>query len=167
MIKVDLKCVSYPKNLPENVEKEAKKRHDEVIDALLQGDKEKGIAPKSQEDAERIASRRFPVKKFEPAKEFEDTINDAILNWMQKEHFDKEAKRVIAPWEVRKMSGRISNKIVDADNGEFELSDEQLDFLVKVFQSDLPPATYFYYVGEYLEELKASASQKDKDGKKK
>lgn len=167
MITCDLKSVKYPANIAEKLEKETKDAREQMVDALVRGNKEEGIEPFERSEAEKKAIKRYPKEKFDPVKEFEETINGAISNWMQKEHWDKERKQIIAPWDIRKLSGRISNKIVDAEEGTFELSNEQLDFLLKVFQSDLPPATYFFYVGEYLEELKAKASQEEKESKKK
>lgn len=152
---VDLKEVKYPKSLPAKVAEENVKLREQYVEALMRGDKLNGIEPLDLDEAKVKAAKRFPKEIFDPIKEFESTINDAMNIWIQNEHWDKEKKQVQAPWEVRKMIGRITNKIMDSEDGTFELSDEQLDFLVKVLQSNLPYATYLFYVGEYFEQLKS------------
>lgn len=160
--KVDLNQVPFPKNLPEKALEEAEQSRRSLTEAFMRGDSEHGIQPLSEVEAQKKSLQRFPMTKFVASDEFEDAISGAINNFMQLEHFDKERKIVVAPWDVRKIVGKIQNKVIDSDNGKFELSDEQLDFLVKVLSSDLPASSYYFYLGEYFETLKLEGGKEER-----
>lgn len=152
MYQINLLKVRYPASVPAKIAEENQQRREQLESALKQ-------SGKSEEEAREEAENRIPHKLWDAAKEFEDTIGNAISNWMQLTHFDKERKTVVAPWEVRKIAGKIQNKVLDAENGEFELSDEQMDFMLKVLHSDLPVASYFFYLGEYFDEVKLAGDK--------
>lgn len=152
---IDLKKVVFPKKLVE--------KKNEAIETSRKGMVEQLVANGvERSEAEKDALVRFPKEKWDSIKEFEDAINSAITNYTFLKYFDKEKKATVAPWDVRKIAGKLSAKVMDAEKGEFEASEEQLDFLLKVFQSDLPTSDDFYYIGEYLETVKLEGTKEDK-----
>lgn len=155
MYNIDLKKVSFPKKLAGKKNEGIEMGRKQMVERLVANGAERG-------GAEKDALVEFPKEKWDSVKEFEDAINSAITNYIFLKYFDKEKKAVVAPWDVRKISGKLSAKVLDAEKGEVEVSDEQLDFLLKVFQSDLPTSDNFFYIGEYLETLKLEGIKEDK-----
>ena len=110
MINVDLNEIKYPAKLIEKYETDVKNNREAFAEALITGGK--GVEPKTREESEKLAVKRFPKDKFNTVEEFEGSINQALDNWTYQEHFDKESKQVNTPWEIRKMLGKITNKVI-------------------------------------------------------
>jgi len=135
MYKVNLKSIKVPKKVYEVVVKE--KNH-------------------GKKENEMISEKDIIMEE-----ELSDSIAYAISQYTSAKYLNKETRELAVPWQERKMIGRIQEKIFNSTDGKMELSDDQLDFLVTVFQSNLPAFSFFFYLGEYFESLKLEGSKKE------
>ena len=147
MFKANFNDVAFPSKIAERFAQDREAELDRVKNNLrAAGLKESFVKEK--------AEQTIPFKEWNPVERSCEVIETAIQHYFRKEYWDEKRNTTVAPWDIRKMAGKISGRLMDCDNGEMELSDEQLDFLLKVFQSDLPTNSLYVYLGEYFEELK-------------
>lgn len=135
---LDLRAVRFPKKIEEKLVKERKQRVAEMI--------AKGI---KEEDAERV----IPEEKWDGVATAAQAIEAAMAHFLRGNHWDKERNQVVAPAHVRRLVARITFKLSETD-GEMTLTSDEMDFMVKVFESDLPPADVFIYAGDAVLEAK-------------
>lgn len=142
--KFDLAEVKFPAKIEARLEEE---RMNGIRGAVLRGIK--------REDAEFA----FPAKPWEPTQEAKDAIEMGCNSYVNIKFFSKERNQVIVPATERKHKSRIVFKLSAAEDGKVTFTKDELEFILKAFDSELPGADVFGFVGDYLQSEKVAQEQ--------
>lgn len=132
---VDLSRVEYPKNTQAEISKLREKR---ILELLVQG------------VDQAVAERLNPNEPWDPIATTIEAIVGAISNYCYLQYYNKEKNLQVVPVEVRKHQGRIGLKLMSLNGTEVKFDKSEMEFLLKVFASDLPPAPVYVYIESAL-----------------
>jgi len=145
---INLKDVKYPSGYAAQREKDLENQRV----SLLAGSKDR--APMSEETVNRI----IPKKEFDQVEDLEHVIQNAFNNFLNTEYTQKDNNSVDVPHTDKKIVAQISRKMMDSTDGTFELDETQLDYILKCLRYKGPRIDTFFYLEEYLDELKAKTT---------
>lgn len=145
---INLKDVKYPSGYAVRHEKNLESQRA----SLLAGSKER--PPMTLE----VVNRFIPVENFDQVEDLENAIQTAFNNFLNTEYNKKDNNSVDVPHTDKKIVAQISRKMMDSTDGTFELDETQLDYILKCLRYKGPRIDTFFYLEEYLDELKAKTT---------
>jgi hypothetical protein len=154
MFAIDLNNVECPKNLSERL----RESHEARIKQLVG----KSIATNGVNEAitEEKAKQMVGEFKFNKVLECEQAIVNCLNDFVELRFKDKERNTVIAPFEDRKRIAKIRSRVIDAEEGKFELGNEDFAYLLGAMKIEGSISDFSVFVVEYLEKLEAEAKLK-------
>ena len=151
MFLIDLNNVECPKNLSERL----KEGHEARIKSLIgKSYLDNGVSLIINEEKAKQLVGEF---KFDKVLEAEQSIVNSLNDFVELRFKDNERKTIIAPFEDRKRIAKIRSRVIDADNGKFELGNEDFAYLLAAMKIEGGMSDFAIFVVEYLEKLEAES----------
>jgi len=150
MYKANLNEVVVPKNLVERINKDNLKQLNSLVGKDVA---KKGAEPNILLDIDAV-KKHIKYEDFVLVERLENALLGGMNTYVETKYLNKETKTVVAPYAERKMVSKVRGKVFDSEEGKFDLSDEQRDFLKKALTADAGIDDFVIYVADYIEELK-------------
>ena len=109
----------------------------------------------SREEAEKA----YPQEKWDQTHMCIEAIKGAINTFFNLTYLDEKRQATVVPMEQRRLAAGIEYKLSGFPD-EVVLNKGEMEFLIKVLTSPLPPATLFVFILNYLEDVKLAVDKK-------